>query len=343
LGVHDRNLYHRLAVGLYFSNSFLDTFQQMLRVPTVGSWSLVRKAELEYLRDLWDAPPNRSARDDEEPAGDDHFWGVVLPAMRVFDRKGDAYFGSNSESRKVLRGSMFRRFSPQARIRFDASEGEKNALPIVAGVVPLATLLAPTSVFHNTGLRATAEAALRTFGTPDPSLPQLDDLIPWGPQFVTGHAFERPATEGELPLPMRWVDLHERRGDSSINTRVEQLAGLFASEWHGVFDRFAEMLKGNRFAVGWLPRSDVSAAIDAYIRINRAGIRVRSEERALALLSRAYPMLLNDLADFFRLRGDEPVEDQRSLLTHESDRQLGFAVWMSTVTRYSTLALLGDR
>jgi hypothetical protein len=23
LGVHDRNLYHRLAVGLYFSNSFL--------------------------------------------------------------------------------------------------------------------------------------------------------------------------------------------------------------------------------------------------------------------------------------------------------------------------------
>ena len=38
------------------------------------------------------------------------------------------------------------------------------------------------------------------------------------------------------------------------------------------------MLAGNRFAVGWLPSSDVSAAIDAYVRINRAGIRVSAEE-----------------------------------------------------------------
>jgi hypothetical protein len=139
---------------------------------------------------------------------------------------------------------------------------------------------------------------------------------------------------------MLWANLYERR-DAGINIRVEQLAGLFESTWRDVFDRFADMLEGNRFAVGWLPSSDVSAAIDAYVRINRAGIRVRAEERALALLSRAHPGLLDDLAEFASLRDDESVKDQRSLLTHESDRQLGFAVWMSTVTRYSTLALMG--
>jgi hypothetical protein len=103
------------------------------------------------------------------------------------------------------------------------------------------------------------------------------------------------------------------------------------------------MLTGDRFAVGWLPPGDVSAAIDAYVRINRAGIRVQPEERALALMSRARPELLDDLADFAGKRdGGDAIEDQRALLSHESDRQMGFSVWMTVVTRYTTLALLGD-
>jgi hypothetical protein len=124
---------------------------------------------------------------------------------------------------------------------------------------------------------------------------------------------------------------------------VNLLAGLFTPAWEAVFDRFTDMLGGSRFAVGWLPPSDVSDAIDAYVRINRAGIRVRPEERALALLSRARPDLLDDLADYIRKRdGGDLIEDQRTLLAHESDRQMGFSVWMTAVTRYTTLALLGD-
>lgn len=329
-----------LVDGQQRTRAMLGIFQQMLTVPTVDGWSLVRRADRDSLAGIRDAVCVGPAEPDDEGASDDSFWAVVLPAMRVFDQRDRAYFGSYTESRKILRSSMFRRLSPQARIRLDFSGGEKNVPPGAAGVIPLATLVAPLGVFHDAQLRTLAQAVLRTFNSPNPDLSRLDELIPWGPQFVTGHTYERPAIDGGLPSPMLWANLHERR-DASVDTRVEQLAGLFEPEWCPVFDRFADMLEGNRFAVGWLPSSDVSAAIDAYVRINRAGIRVRAEEHALALLSRAHPGLLDDLAKFASLRDDEPVTDQRSLLTHESDRQLGFAVWMSTLTRYSTLALLG--
>lgn len=329
-----------LVDGQQRTRAMLGIFQQMLTVPTVDCWSLVRRADIDSLGGICDPTPASPADPDDEGASDDSFWAVVLPAMRVFDHAEGAYFGSYGESRKVLRGSMFRRPRPHARIRLDANGREKNVPPSTAGMIPLATLVAPGGVFHDVDLRALAEAALRTFNSPHPDLSQLDELIPWGPLFVTGHTYERPGIKGALPSPMLWANLHERR-DAIINARVDQLAGLFEPEWRSVFDRFADMLEGNRFAVGWLPSSDVSAAIDAYVRINRAGIRVRAEERALALLSRAHPGLLDDLAEFASLRDDEPVMDQRSLLTHESDRQLGFAVWMSTLTRYAALALLG--
>lgn len=318
----------------------LAIFRQMLDAPFVGDWSLIRRADLDSFADLRGAVTGEAGEPDSEDAGDDSYWAVALPVMRVFDQGDGGYFGRDSESGKILRGSMFRRISPQARIRIGAGGIERSAPPGPVGAIPLATLVAPVSIFHDVRLRSHALSALRTFATSDPDLSQLDDLIPWGPQFVTGHTYDRPAIGGRPPSPIRWANLHERR-DASINTRVEQLAGLFGPGWRGVFERFADMLDGNRFAVGWLPSSDVSAAIDAYVRINRAGIRVRAEECALALLSRAHPGLLDDLAEFASLRDDEPVSDQRSLLTHESDRQLGFAVWMSTVTRYATLALLG--
>lgn len=330
-----------LVDGQQRTRAMLDTFQQLLTVPTVGNWSLVRKAELESLRTLGDALPLDMGEDDEEGNDDVQFWSVVLPAMGAFDRERTAYFGNRSESRNVLRGSMFRRLSPRARIRLDSQGKEKNAPPLPVGAVPLATLLAPNGIFHDSELRAAAETALRTFDTPEPDLGQLDTLIPWGPQFVTGHTYERPAIGDSPPTTARWEDLHTRR-DAGISAMVKLLSGLFAPEWSAVFKRFTDMLVGNRFAVGWLPRSDVSAAIDAYVRINRAGIRVRSEERALALLSRAHPGLLDELADFaHRRNAKEQVPDKRSLLAHESERQLGFAVWITTVTRYSTLALLG--
>lgn len=335
-----------LVDGQQRTRAILDTFEQMLTVPTDPSgWALVREAELESLRGLGHAGWLGTVNDDETDSDDDgvgsHFWGVVVPAMRAFDRAEDPYFGPHSESRNVRRGSMFRRLSLRVRVRLNSLGLERSVPPIPVGVVPLATLLAPAGIFHDTELRSVTEQTLRTFQTGTPDLEQLDELVPWGPQFVTGHAYERPAVGDRPPTPMRWADLHARR-DGNVSNMVELLAGLFGPRWRSVFDAFNGMREGNRFAVGWLPPGDVSAAIDAYVRINRAGIRVRSEERALARLSRACPGLLDGLAHFVSQRdGEESTADQRSLLVHESERQMGFAVWMSTVTRYSALALSG--
>lgn len=336
-----------LVDGQQRTRAMLDTFQQMLSVPTgAEGWALVREAELASLRSIGGLSAFDVAEDEEEGDGDglvdSRFWGVVLPAMRVFDRGARSLFGTHSESRNVVRGSVFRRLSPRARVRLNSKGGQIGVPPLPVGVVPLATLVSPRGVFVDKELRSVAKAALGTFQTERPDFERLDDLVPWGPQFVTGHAFEGPVLGDDQPIPIRWADLHGRR-DDSIDRNVGLLAKLFADGWNKkVFKPFADMLEGDRFAVGQLPPSDVSEAIDAYVRINRAGIRVRSEERALALLSRTHPGLLDDLAGFVRLRDeDASVEDQRSLLAHESDRQLGFPVWMASVTRYTALALLG--
>ena len=326
--------------------AMLTVFEQLFAGPIVQpGWSLVRPEDLQRLR----AVATQTVLDvqdddegDESPDGDGaQFWGVVLPAMRVFERPGGAYFGARSESRNVQRGSMFRRLSPRARLRYNARGKETGAPPLPVGVVPLASLVAPSSVFLDPPLRERALEALQSFTSASPALTVLDTLMPWGPQFVTGHAYARPGLDGRNLSPLRWGDVHARP-DGSHEFMVAALAGLFAAEWRSVFERFGGMLHGDRFAVGWLPPSDVSAAIDAYVRINRAGVRVRAEERALALLSRAHPNLLDDLAAFVRLRdANGAVDDRRALLEHESDRHMGFAVWMTAVTRYTALALMG--
>jgi hypothetical protein len=183
------------------------------------------------------------------------------------------------------------------------------------GVVPLGTRYRHQSVFHNT-TSGTGHGRL-TFETDTPDFVSLDDLLPWGPQFATGYAFRPVDADQACMEPFRWAALHAKRREANVAAMVKRLAGLFEPEWSEDFERFKDMLWGNRFAVGWLPSSDVSAAIDAYVRINRAGIRVREEERALALLSRAWPQLLDALAEFIRQRdGGDAVRDQRALLVH---------------------------
>jgi len=342
-----------LVDGQQRTRTMLDTFQQLLSAPRgPGGWSLVRQEELDYLRDLADPvllgeienEEYEVAQDQEATEGDDderYFWGAVLPATRAFDQSGYVSFGRYSEVRNVRQGGMFRRIWARSSERIDSKGGQKSVPPGPVGVVPLASLLAPNGVFNDEALRAEAERALRALTSQEPDLEALDELVPWGVQFVTGHVYKGPDSAGTLSEPIRWASLLDRlSGDPAM--MVQALTSLFSSEWRREFGRFADMFVGDRFAVGWLPEIDTSAAIDAYVRINRSGIRVRSEERALALLSRAHPGLLDDLAAYIRLRdGDGPVSDGRSMLTHESDRQLGFAVWMATVTRYCALALLG--
>jgi hypothetical protein len=335
-----------LVDGQQRTRAMLGTFDQLVSMPERDDgWSLVRPADLAALRASSRVRLGSAEYEEEEDADDEgesdlNPWFVVLPAMPAFDRGREPYF-ENSESRNVRRGSIFRRLHPRVRTRSGPDGRVRPVMPHPVGLVPLAALLSPVGVFHDEAARAAT--ALATFSSADADVAELDDLLPWGPQFVTGHAFETPGTDASPAVPMGWSLLHRRRGEFGVLRSVGRLAGLFDPAWRPLFERFRGMLDGHRFAVGWLPASDVSAAIDAYVRINRAGIRVRTEERALALLSRARPQLLDDLADFSSRRdGAGTAEDARALLAHASDRQMGFAVWMNTVTRYAALALLGD-
>ena len=337
--------------GQQRTRAMVGTFEELLETPVgEASWSLVRNEDLLWLRNLSVRSLGGFLEDDDhsdDADGDSEdegvrFWGVLMPALRDFEGLADPHFARYSESRHVQRGSMFRRLTPRARVRIDARSGEKPVPPLPAGVVPLATLLAPVSIVHDESLRSAAAMALRSFTSSTPDLDALDALVPWGPQFVAGHAYERPAAGGGPLVPVRWADLQRRR-DANVDVMVAALAWLLTPRWRAVLERFPSMLNGDRFAVGWLPPSDVSAAIDAYVRINRAGVRVRPEEKALALLSRAYPHLLDDLARYTRLRDRHGggVADERVLLQHQAERQMGFAVWMSTVTRFTALSLSG--
>lgn len=337
-----------LVDGQQRSRAMLDIYWQLLRVPNRSDgWSLVRKTDIDTLASICTVS-HTSVNDhedaDEESADDIPIWCVVLPAMPVFHQGRHPYFGSHSESRNVQRGSMFRRLQPRASRRLNADNKTRPVPPLPVGSIPLAALISPNGIFSDLALRESARAALDTFDAAEPDLRTLDDLLPWGPQFVTGHAYDAVAGADQgAPEPLSWLHLHARRGEKPLADMVRRLKGLFESRWEPVFVRFSQMLTGNRFAVAWLPPSGVSDAIDAYVRINRAGVRVRPEERALAILSRARPELVDDLADFIRRRdGGSIVSDPRELLTHESERQLGFSVWMITLTRYTTLAVLGD-
>ncbi len=336
-----------LVDGQQRTRAMLDTYRQLFAVPMSEGWTLVRDEDLESLRALGPTGLDEALihvapdpEDSEEDLGT-RCWVVVLPAMRQFDTDGDNYFADRSESRGVRRGAMFRRISPSARVQRDAGGRIKRLPPGVPGTLPLALVLAPSGVFSDADARQEAARVLATLTSDHPDFERLDDLLPWGPQFVTGHTYEVIADGTRVP--MRWADVCRRAADDDVRFMVSRLEGVLSGDrWQPVFDQLKEMLTGGRFAVGWLPKSDVSAAIDAYVRINRAGIRVRQEEQALALLSRAHPHLLDELAEFIRVRdGEMSAEDGRSLLVHESDRHMGFAVWMRAVTRYSALALLG--
>ncbi len=346
-----------LVDGQQRTRAMLDTFEELLQTPQADDgWSLVRESDLQKLNKLWfhgssqadttnrlkigsDSNSDETKSNNDEEGNDDHVWMVVLPAMSVFDSGQPSFFGEHSEARNVRRGSLFRRLSPRARTHTNSDGKTRTIPPLPVGMIPLATLLIGSLTEDPKWNEA--QKALQTFADDSSIGTVLDELLPWGPQFVTGYAFESHQPN-QMPQPITWANLHARR-DENITKMVGRLAQLFSEEWNTVIGRFQEMLGRGRFAVGWLPRSDVSAAIDAYIRINRAGIRVRPEERALALLSRARPQLLDDLARFTERRdGGTAVPNQRALLSHHSDKQMGFALWITVVTRYTALAVLGD-
>ena len=263
-----------LVDGQQRSRAMLDTFQEVVGLPGDSSCQLVRKADIDELRGLGKAllRAGDGLPKDATYGHDSPLWVVVLPAMTVFDQKAEPYFGRHSESRRVRRGPVFRRLHARASLR-RGDDGKLHRLPpLPVGLVPLATLLSPHGVFHDVELRKRAVAALRTFETETPDFVSLDDLLPWGPQFATGYAFRPMDGDRTLIEPFRWSALHAKRREGDVAKMIQRLAGLFDPEWSEHFERFRDMLSGNRFAVGWLPSSDVSAAIDAYVRITHRSV-----------------------------------------------------------------------
>jgi len=121
----------------------------------------------------------------------------------------------------------------------------------------------------------------------------------------------------------------------------EALRFLFGSSFQQTLKPFFAMYLDERFAVGCLPDNSVEEAVEAYVRINRSGVRVQPEERALAVLTRWYPGILGELAEFMRRRdGVATSADPRALLTHQADRTFGFSLWIRSVVRFAVLRML---
>lgn len=335
-----------LVDGQQRTRALLDTYKQLVAEATHPRCPLVRPEDVDSLRNLWKSGEIGESKPSAEDDADSGFWCVFLPAMRQFqfDDLDEPYFSDLGTTKRVCRGSPFRRHRYTARKEINANGKTKKVPPQPLGLVPMASLLAPSGIFRDRDLRVGAKQALDTLSSDQPDFDRLDKLLPWGPLFVSGHVYEEREENG-TSKPMRWIDVYASKNETDKKTdkkMIGLLAGLFEERRQSVFQQFASMFEEGRFAVGELPRSDVGAAIDAYVRINRAGIRVRPEEQALALLSSAHSKLLDELVEFIALRdGDVSEGDARSLLMHESDRQMGFAVWMSAVTRYTALALCG--
>ncbi|MFM2247584.1 MAG: hypothetical protein RL071_3658, partial [Pseudomonadota bacterium] len=376
-----------LVDGQQRCRSMVSVFSALVGAPSrADGWSLVRPADLEALRqmDPGARPPDGDPHLDAEGEADGAdrsvsaaeavvdrreppVWFVVLPAMTAFEADGRPLFDTLSDARSVRRGAAFRMARPPARRPADATDTSRTLPPMALGAMPLAALLSPASVFADAQDRAALRAllaAVQARAVDARQVEELDALAPWGPLFLTGHAFAFARGDTRPAQPLRWADWIDelRRADAlrpgdgprraEDHARADELGradrllkalqALCTDPWAAVLARFRAMWTVPCFAVGTLPLPDISAAIDAYVRINRAGVRVRVEERALALLSRARPALTQDLRRYHEGRGDLNTHvDTRALLEHTGDRGLGFEVWMRTVTRYAALSVNG--
>lgn len=300
--------------------------------------------------DAQDSADDADEGDEEGPNTGPPLWLVVFPAMKVFTQQREKESAGEKDADKPLfqqfdtsklihRSSMFRQLRPRVQSKpKDGSDKKGTVPPIPQGTIPLASLISSKGVFNDPDLRSAAVEALR-----NQDVTVLNDLLPWGPQFLTGYAYGPWAGDNIPPTPLRWEDVLQGTISKKQDGLITDLIKLLSEDkWQPVLRRFPAMLYGARFAAGKLPDCDVSSAIDVYVRINRSGIRVLPEEQALALLSRARPELLDDLSEFISARdGSNGMSDSRELLSHTSPRQMGFTVWMSMITRYSALSLFG--
>lgn len=169
---------------------------------------------------------------------------------------------------------------------------------------------------------------------------ELDTLAPWGARCISGYA-------------IKWKDLLDDRspwkaGDGNALEQWRMLIRLLRSDdLEPVRRKLKQLVNGQWFAAGYLPGSNShSEVVEAYTRINRAGVRVRLEERAYADLMRRSSGVAGELRSYSRRHAaklwPQPADSaalteadmkDRWWLEHAAERSFGFTLWIRTVVR----------
>lgn len=272
----------------------------------------------ERMRSVAEAPQDGEDNDEyeDDTSGGATGWFVCIGAIPELRKELTDKLGETKDvsAKQMAKYSMFRTVAVSVLFPRKQAEPTKH--------VQLPRLLMPLGVLIVPEVWARLNEVLRQ-DNPE----WLAKHMPWGPFFLTG----RPNAT--------W--------DTDLQKKIGSLRLLFGGKkFRNVATRFESMFTSKHFAVDELPRAEVRQAIAAYVRINRAGMRVQDEERALAVLAKWHNGILNLLAEFTRLRDGEPdvrmESDARKLLTHSSEKAFGFALWIRTVVRFVVLRVLAN-
>jgi hypothetical protein len=249
-------------------------------------------------------------------------WFVSLP--RLASLAGDSSGPWTSDDVALAaRFAPFRYLSrrrPTGRTR----AGNRPAPRGPRGLVPMSFVLAQSDEESRLDLeRLGSETSSETLGRE----------LPWVPHCLTGF--------GDTSWSRVLDDETLRLGWTLLRA---QLAGARGTA-------LRRLVTGQWFAVGWLPEDcSFDDAVAAYVRINRAGVRVRPEERAFAELIRHVPQTPAALRHYseahqqrmWKGTGAYGDSHDRRWLAHATERSFGFALWMRAAIRDLTIALVPE-
>lgn len=248
-------------------------------------------------------------------------WYVCIPAIpeiRLNPKELEKPWSDWAHQPNIIRSSIFRTFHTS---RPGAVQDPRSTTFNAHGLLPLGLFLANDYAAMLPDLASEPELAKCLEEPNHPAhLQMLRERIPWGPLFLTSNP-------------------HKQWEDVAGTVAVRPLIYLLGNpRMRSVLAKLAGVFHGKRFAVDSLPDCGIKDAIGAYVRINRAGVRVRAEERAMAALAARDRDLLGRLAVFIQKRDDDPSRTfDRTMLAHSAEKSFGFTLWMGTVARYAML------
>jgi hypothetical protein len=292
---------------------------------------------------------------DELPAGRVTAWFISLSRAAGSKLARERFKDPEAEKARNAAFRLFQ-FDPGWRGRASARAGAENRGPQAYSakfLLPLALLFVKQAerwqgTLASTRVKGFAPKVASQLN--DEDCAWLDTEFPWGVGFVA----QRP--------DLTWAEFRTVAPNASL-----WALGLFADpKLTATQEALWGLFTAPQFAKAPMPRgSSFDEAVATYVRINRAGVRVTAEERALATLSRYVENLPGKMAAFFALRDltnearasaiaswrsdkahrlshgvSQQVMNQRAGLRHTAARAFAFDLWMRVVTRFLVLRLL---